>query len=142
MLPPARSRFIFGSAHALLETLSESADDTHPGRAGADRRVRRADAAGRVAGACRLTGRSRATHYRRRLPPVVSRPLRPKTPPPSTLSAAERRAVLEVLHRDEYAEMSVAQVWARGLDQGRHWCSQSTIYRILREAGEGRKRHR
>jgi putative transposase len=73
---------------------------------------------------------------------VVSRPLRPKTPPPSTLSAAERHAVLDVLHRDEYAEMSVAQVWARELDQGRYWCSQSTMYRILRQAGESRERRR
>ncbi|RGC68210.1 Integrase core domain protein [Micromonospora sp. MW-13] len=73
---------------------------------------------------------------------MVSHPLRPKTPPPSTLSTAERRAVLELLHRDEYAEMSVAQVWARELDQGRYWCSQSTMYRILRDAGESRERRR
>ncbi|MFD0818426.1 IS3 family transposase [Micromonospora zhanjiangensis] len=95
-----------------------------------------------VARACRLTGRSRATHYRRQQPPVVSRPLRPKTPPPSALSEAERRAVLDVLHRDEYAEMSVAQVWARELDNGRYWCSQSTMYRILRQVGESRERRR
>jgi putative transposase len=73
---------------------------------------------------------------------VVSRPLLPKTPPPSTLSAAERQTVLDVLHRDEYAEMSVAQVWARELDEGRYWCSQSTMYRILRQAGESRERRR
>ncbi|MEU4645813.1 IS3 family transposase [Micromonospora sp. NPDC023814] len=95
-----------------------------------------------VAGACRLTGRSRATHYRRQQPPVVSRPLRPKTPPPSTLTPAERQQVLDLLHRDEYAEMSVAQVWARELDQGVYWCSQSTMYRILRQAGESRERRR
>lgn len=73
---------------------------------------------------------------------MVSHPLRPKTPPPSTLTPAERQAVLNVLHRDEYAEMSVAQVWARELDQGRYWCSQSTMYRILREAGESGERRR
>lgn len=89
-----------------------------------------------------MTGRSRATHYRRRQPPVVSRPLRPRTPPPSTLTPPERQAVLDVLHRDEYAEMSVAQVWARELDAGVYWCSQSTMYRILREAGESRERRR
>lgn len=38
--------------------------------------------------------------------------------------------------------MSVAQVWARELDQGVYWCSQSTMYRILREAGESRERRR
>jgi hypothetical protein len=30
MLTPAHPRFIFGSAHALLEELSESADDQPP----------------------------------------------------------------------------------------------------------------
>jgi hypothetical protein len=30
MLPPAHSRFIFGSAHAPLEELSEGADDQTP----------------------------------------------------------------------------------------------------------------
>ncbi|WP_162562141.1 hypothetical protein [Salinispora oceanensis] len=58
------------------------------------------------------------------------------------LSAAECRAALEVLHRDEYADMSVAQVWARDLDSGRYWCSQSTMYRVLREAGQSRERRR
>jgi putative transposase len=38
--------------------------------------------------------------------------------------------------------MSVAQVWARELDNGVYWCSQSTMYRILRQAGESRERRR
>ena len=47
-----------------------------------------------------------------------------------------------MLHRDEYAELSVAQVWARELDDGVYWCSQSTMYRILRAAGESNERRR
>ena len=48
--------------------------------------------------------------------------------------------MLDVLHQPRYADLSVAQVWARELDEGRYHCSQSTMYRILREAGEVRER--
>jgi putative transposase len=58
------------------------------------------------------------------------------------LNPTERQQVLDVLHRDEYAELSVAQVWARELDDGVYWCSQSTMYRILRDAGESNERRR
>jgi len=50
--------------------------------------------------------------------------------------------VLEVLHQERYADLSVAQVWARELDEGRYHASQSTMYRILRQAGEVRERRR
>ena len=57
---------IMGKAHALLELLSESADD----RADADAVLTEAQQAltpsWGIAAACRLTGRSRATHYRHR----------------------------------------------------------------------------
>lgn len=48
--------------------------------------------------------------------------------------------MLDLLHEERYADLSVAQVWARELDEGRYLCSQSTMYRILREAGEVRER--
>jgi len=89
-----------------------------------------------------LTGRSRATHYRRLAPPSPPKPATPRVAPPSALTAGERAGVLGLLHREEYAELSVAQVWARELDAGVYWCSQSTMYRILREAGETRERRR
>ncbi len=50
--------------------------------------------------------------------------------------------MLEVLHQERYADLSVAQVWARELDEGRYHASQSTMHRILRAAGEVRERHR
>lgn len=36
-----------------------------------------------------------------------------------------------MLNSAEYADMAVAQVWARELDAGRYYCSQRTMYRIL-----------
>ena len=91
--------------------------------------------------ACRLTGRSRATHYRRRKPPPTPRPRSPQVQP-SALTAEERDAVLELMNSPEYAELPPAQIWARELDAGRYHCSVSTMYRILRERGQAGERRR
>ena len=39
-------------------------------------------------------------------------------------------------------DKSLAQVWATLLDEGSYLCSESTMYRILREAGGARERRR
>jgi putative transposase len=87
-----------------------------------------------ITAACQLTGRSRATHYRRLRPPPPRRPRSPQVQP-SALTTEERAAVLELMNSDEYAELPPAQIWARELDVGRYHCSVSTMYRILREKG-------
>ncbi|WP_157977418.1 IS3 family transposase [Streptomyces triticisoli] len=94
-----------------------------------------------VTAACRLTGRSRATHYRR-LRPAPPRRLRKPQVQPSALTAEERSAVLELMNSGEYAELAPAQIWARELDAGRYHCSVSTMYRILREKGQSGERRR
>jgi len=92
---------------------------------------------------CVLTGISRASHYRhaggagRRHGPWL-----PRTPPPATLSAPERALVLELLTSPAYADLAIPQVWARELDEGRYWCSMSTMYRIARAAGQVSERRR
>jgi putative transposase len=94
--------------------------------------------------ACMLTGTSRATYYRKTKPVVgrVHGPWLPRTPPPQALSPAEREQVLAVLNAAAYADLAIPQVWARELDQGRYWCSMSTMYRIARAAGQSRERRR
>jgi transposase InsO family protein len=91
--------------------------------------------------ACRLTGRSRATHYRRLNPPAPKE-RSPRPAPPSALSPVERAEVLALLNRPEYADLPPAQVWARELDEGRYWCSERTMYRILSAAGQNGERRR
>lgn len=91
--------------------------------------------------ACRLTGRSRATHYRRLNPPPVKE-WAPRPAPASALSSAERARVLALLNRPDYADLPPAQVWARELDEGRYWCSERTMYRILSAAGQNGERRR
>lgn len=91
--------------------------------------------------ACRLTGRSRATHYRRLRPTPPRRP-RSVQVQPAALAGEERAAVLQLMNSSEYAELPPAQIWARELDAGRYHCSVSTMYRILREKGQSGERRR
>jgi len=98
-----------------------------------------------IARACALTGRSRATHYRRADPAGVTLgplhgPHRPRRLPPCTLTDDERAAVLALLNSPAYRDLAIPQVWARELDEGRWWCSQSSMYRIARDAGQSRER--
>lgn len=96
-----------------------------------------------VVRACALTGRSRATHYRRlRSSPATKAPIphADRAKPPSTLSDQERATVLTVINQDGYADLSICQIWARELDEGRYHGSMSTMYRIARAAGQSRER--
>ena len=89
--------------------------------------------------ACALVGRSRATLYRKRRP-ATKRPPPRRRVPANALSSGERRQVMDVLHRDDYVDLAVPQVWAREIDEGRYHCSMSTMYRLLRSHGEVRER--
>jgi hypothetical protein len=64
------------------------------------------------------------------------RPIRP------SLTAAEQEPVLAVLRSDGFVNRSPAQVWAVLLDEGTYLSSISTMYRLLRRAGEVRERRR
>ena len=96
--------------------------------------------------ACAASGVPQATWYRRhRISPAV-----PKAAPvphadrvqPRALAAAERTAILDVLHSDRFADLAPDEVWAILLDEGTYLGSVSTYYRVLREAGESRERRR
>ena len=101
-----------------------------------------------VTAACAAVGRPRASHYRAH--PVTPRP--PASPStvgmvrarqPRALSTTERQAVLDVLHSERFVDLAPAEVYATLLDEGVYLCSESTMYRLLRERGEtgDRRRH-
>ena len=93
--------------------------------------------------ACALIGRSRATHYRHRQPPVHGpAPARASPDTGQALSAGERDAVLAMINIAPYTDLSISQIWARELDEGHYLCSLSTMYRIARDAGQTRERRR
>jgi putative transposase len=91
--------------------------------------------------ACQLTGRSKATYYRHLAGPVHG-PHRPRPAPSNALTPDERERVLSLLRGPRYRDLAVAQVWAMLLDEGVYLCSQATMHRLLREAGENRDRRR
>jgi len=93
--------------------------------------------------ACMLVGRARATHYRHAKGPMHGpRPARIIPDNGQALTVAERAAVLTLINSPAYADLSIGQIWARELDEGRYLCSPSSMYRIAREAGQSRERRR
>ena len=92
-----------------------------------------------VAGACRGSGRSRATHYRRLCPAVLGPPV-PRSTPVNALSTEETAEVLGVMRSERFCDLAPAQIWAILLDEGVYLASISTMYRILRHNGEVRER--
>ncbi|MCL2825119.1 MAG: IS3 family transposase, partial [Polyangiaceae bacterium] len=90
-----------------------------------------------TAKACTVLGIAQASYYRS-LQPKRAPTKRPS--PQRTLSAAERQAVLDVLHSERFADKAPAEIWATLLDEGTYLCSERTIYRVLKDADEVRER--
>jgi putative transposase len=59
---------------------------------------------------------------------------------PRALDPAERRAILDALHSERFADTAPAEAWAILLNEGTYLASVSTFYRVLRQAGESRER--
>lgn len=91
-----------------------------------------------VAPTCAALGISTASYYRRCQPQPAAAAARPS--PPRTLPAAERAAVLDLLHEPRFVDLAPAQVYAGLLDEKRYVCSQRTMYRILEANREVRER--
>ena len=66
----------------------------------------------------------------------------PKTRPASALSDAERRHVLQVVNAPEHRSLPPSQIVPRLADQGVYLASESTVYRLLREAKQNVRRER
>ena len=92
-----------------------------------------------AAPACAAFGVARAGLYRSRqklaTPAVPGRPT-----PPRALTAAERQALLEVLHSERFVDRAPKAVYATLLDEGAYLGSWRTMYRVLASAGEVRER--
>jgi putative transposase len=59
---------------------------------------------------------------------------------PRALSAEEQAHIRAVLNSERFADCAPRQIYATLLDEGQYLCSWSTMYRILREADEVRRR--
>lgn len=91
--------------------------------------------------ACAVLGRSRATHYRDRRPPMHGPPA-PRPPSTRALPPAEADTIVATLNSERFCDQAPAQVWATLLDEGTYVCSISTMYRLLRARHQIRERRR
>jgi hypothetical protein len=115
---------------------------SHPGHQSGDRRRELMDAVEDlsdpqvpISQACSALGLSRATLYRQTQPAKPSAGF-PRAPSPRRLSDAERQAVLDVLHTEEFVDQPPGEVHARLLSRGVYLASVRTMYRLLALFGE------
>lgn len=99
----------------------------------------------RLAPACRVAGISARTCQRWCQDGRTTsdrRPVAPRPEPANKLTAEERKRVLDVCHKPEYAGLPPVQIVPRLADRGIYIASESSFYRILHEAGEQHHRGR
>ncbi len=95
--------------------------------------------------ACRELGVSVRTYQRWTSQGTVKADRRPgamRPEPANKLSAEERARVLKTCHHPEFASLPPSQIVPRLADQGEYLASESTFYRVLREADEQHARGR
>jgi putative transposase len=95
----------------------------------------------RLAQACALIGLSLRTIQRWRHPDGQDGDCRTSDKrrsgvAPNKLSEAERQAALDLLNSEEFKDLPPSQIVPRLADQGRYVASESTLYRLLRDAGQ------
>lgn len=65
-----------------------------------------------------------------------------REPPPNKLSVQERQAVLDAANQLGYASLTPHQIVPKLADEGIYLASESTFYRVLKEANQNRRRGR
>ena len=99
-------------------------------------------AGSRRAPACAELGLSVRTVQRWQRCPEDQRPIAHRAAPANKLSQDERRRVLEVANQPEFASLPPHQIVARLADRGVWLASESTFYRVLKEAQQQHSRGR
>jgi putative transposase len=89
--------------------------------------------------ACVALGISRATLYRNTQPAQPST-VATRAPSPRRLSDLERKAVIDMLHSEEFIDQPPTEVYARLLSRGVYLASIRTLYRVLAAYGESGER--
>lgn len=96
----------------------------------------------RRAKACEILGLDPRTVQRWRRGPAEDQRRGPRRSPANKLSQAERRRVLETVNLPEYRDLPPSQIVPRLADQDTYLASESSMYRILRDADQAKERGR
>jgi len=103
------------------------------------------DSGARLSMACEVVGIRERTFQRWTESGSVGQDRRPtaaRPEPANKLTADERQAILDVCHQADFASLPPSQIVPRLADEGRYIASESSFYRVLREAGEQNHRGR
>ena len=95
--------------------------------------------------ACRIAGVSLNCWYRWQQDSTVVPDLRPETPrgnPANKLSVEERSEILAVCNSARFGSLPPSQIVPVLADEGRYLASESSFYRVLRQAGQAYHRGR
>jgi putative transposase len=99
-------------------------------------------AGARQAQACQLLGLNERSLQRWRHQPADARPGAARRAPANKLSPAECQAVLAAANRADCADLTPHQIVPKLADEGVYLASESTVYRLLKAAGQGHRRGR
>jgi len=86
---------------------------------------------------CAALGLARASYYRSQ---KFSVSRRTQGNHPRALAVEERREVMSLLNEERFCDQAPAEIYATLLDEGKYFCSERTMYRILAENGQVRER--
>lgn len=91
---------------------------------------------------CEALGLDERTVQRWRHRPLDGRSGAKRPAPANKLTEGERKAVLEAANQPDYASLTPHQIVPKLADEGIYLASESTFYRILKAAGQGKRRGR
>jgi putative transposase len=93
-----------------------------------------------VAAACAALGVPRSSYYHAQRPERPVEAARSRTRSRQALSPAEEQLIRELLNSERFVDQAPRTIYATLLDEGYHYCSWRTMYRILKQDAATRER--
>lgn len=86
-----------------------------------------------VKAACEAVGLPRASFYHAQQPARSPAPPRPRPRSHRALSPGEEQTIRDLLNSERFVDQAPRTIYATLLDEGYHYCSWRTMYRILKQ---------
>jgi putative transposase len=90
--------------------------------------------------ACEAVGLPRASFYHAQKPPRSPAPPRPRPHSHRALSPEEEQTIRDLLNSERFVDQAPRTIYATLLDEGHHYCSWRTMYRLLKQDDAARER--
>ncbi len=93
-----------------------------------------------VRAACEAMGVPRSSFYHAQQPPRPTPPPRSRPRSHRALSPQEEQIIRELLNSERFVDQAPRTIYATLLDEGQHYCSWRTMYRLLKQDEATRER--